>query len=516
MNATTVENRNAYEAQLARTLGEEGFALFAHDVRSSLFGLLGSLDLIKDESLDPDTRAQIMRARASGVLLNDLLDQAFGGEAIQNPIDPLIVEEELHSVVQRWLDQADKMGINLHVQVQEGIPELDTLDRIGFQRVFNNLVGNAVKFSAGGDVLIDVKRGVSGGVDISVNDEGPGFSDASLATLFQFRGRPADSPQVGSGLGLFISKSLVEEMGGKIAVQNRDTGGACVTVSLSARDNTQKTYVPDNSARSTLPDLSHLNILLAEDNVTNQLVVTQMLKSMNGRYKVASDGVEALELFEAEEFDVVLLDIEMPRKSGLEVLREIRGRADQKSGTALIALTAYVMQEHRGRIEAAGADGIIAKPIAGIAALGNLICEYAEGAQPASQGTRTTAGVDEPCGDVGHVNPEVFDLLAATIGADSLSEFLDKVIIDFENISIELINAEAADDSKAIRANSHILISVAGAIGAQSLQHFAEDLNRAARSGNKLERQSLNLSCIKGVSEVVEFLNLKKVSSDPV
>ncbi|MHA1128239.1 MAG: response regulator, partial [Alphaproteobacteria bacterium] len=208
------------------------------------------------------------------------------------------------------------------------------------------------------------------------------------------------------------------------------------------------------------------------------------------------------------DFDVVLLDIEMPRMSGLEVLREIRGRVDDKSSTPLIALTAYVMQEHIVRIEAAGADGVIAKPISGIAQFGNLINQHVGGTRVAAVQT----GNPEEVGslDAGHVISDVFKVLADTIGQDALAEFLEKVIQDFENIAADLIQAEAMDDDAAVRTNSHILISVAGAIGASNLQHLAEDLNRAARSGKRQERQVLNLQCIKGISDVVTYLRSKR------
>lgn len=509
MNVNANTNiRNGVEKHLADHLGDEGFALYAHDVRSSLFGLLGSLAIIDDSALGGEARDQLERARASGSLLSDLLDLAFGNESTQEPATPLRVHQELDSVVERWTNQATEKGVTLSVEASVQLPPLTTKDRTAFHRVFNNLVGNAIKFSDDG--VIQLAAAVKGDdtLQIIVTDEGPGFSPNSLAMLFEFRGRPPDSPQVGTGLGLFISKSLVEEMGGKIWVENCDSGGGQVTVILPVTLSAKRRTV-DNG----LPDLSHLNILLAEDNVTNQLVVTQMLKTMGARYQVASDGVEALEMFYKANFDVVLLDIEMPRKSGLEVLREIRARDGSRANTPLVALTAYVMQEHRERIEAAGADGIIAKPIAGIAELGNMICKYVDGVnETTTVMTKVRPIIDTV--DIAKVNVKIFDVLLQTIGREGLPEFLETVILDFNNISEALIQAEGRDDEKTVRANSHILISVAGAIGAQNLQHLAEDLNRAARSGNRTERQALSMVCINSIEEVVVFLQSKIISSD--
>ena len=503
MNENHMNLPNITETQMVKNLGPEEIALLAHDVRSALFGLMGSLDLIEDNKLTPDTLDQVVRARASGSLLRDLVGLVFGDGDV-DITTPLSVLTELRLVMDRWQNQANASGVSLNLNAPPSIPDVNIPNRIGFQRVINNIVGNAVKFSCKGAIDLDVKYSETGKLEITISDQGPGFTDTALGILFKFRGRPDDSPEVGSGLGLFISKKLGGEMGGTITAGNRTSGGARITVTLPA----VSTQAPVPKNINALPDLSHLNILLAEDNVTNQLVVTQMLKSLGAKYMVASDGVEALELFDRENFDVVLLDIEMPRKSGLEVLREIRERSDAKSGIPLIALTAYVMQEHRERIEAAGADGLIAKPIAGIAPLGNMILQYMHGTMNAAD--NALLNPEGSKGEVGLVDTATFDVLADTIGAAALAEFLEKVIIDFENISTELINAEIADDDKKIRANSHILISVAGAIGATNLQHCAQDLNAAARVDNKQERQVLNLECIKGISEVVVFLNGRK------
>ncbi len=504
MKSEQINEVSRFEAELSDGIGSEGFELLAHDVRSSMFGLLGSLELIADEGLSDETRDRLNRARTSGALLNDLLKLVFGGAGSQKNAVTLDVSNELTLLEQRWYDQASGAGIKLDVNISSSVETLDVIDRTGFHRIFNNLIGNSIKFSQGGDISINAIR--SGDkVEISITDSGPGFSDSALAMLFQFRGRPENSPQDGSGLGLYISEMLVTEVGGTISVKNNDTGGACVTVTFPSASVAVET--PPHIA--ALPDLSHLNILLAEDNVTNQLVVTQMLKSMGATFQVASDGVETLAMFEQADFDVVLLDIEMPRKSGLEVLREIRARKDAKSGIPMIALTAYVMQDHRAKIDAAGADGLISKPIAGIASLGHQILEHVHGAPVETQeaaGAQAEASTDDP----GYVDRAIYNVIAQTIGPDFLEEFLGKVVTDFDTIKKGLTMAEADDNHADWRSHSHILISVAGAIGATNLQHLAQDLNAAANACDKLTAQPLNLQCIIGISKVVTFLNNEK------
>lgn len=494
------------EAELNNELGSEGFSLLAHDVRSSMFGLLGSLELIDEKGLSVETRDRLNRARTSGALLNDLLNLIFGDAEISTPSIPFNVSEEIDLLIQRWFGEAQNSGIHIDLNIAQTVDTISVIDRTGFHRIFNNLLSNAIKFSQKGAISVNVVNR-EGCVEISISDTGPGFSESALSLLFEFRGRPSDSPQDGSGLGLYISNMLVSEAGGNISVENLDAGGARVVVRLPmSAPPIQQKITPKIDV---LPDLSHLNILLAEDNVTNQMVVTQMLQSMGAKFQVAADGVETLAIFDKGDFDVVLLDIEMPRKSGLEVLREIRARSDAKSIVPMIALTAYVMQDHREKIDAAGADGLITKPIAGIASLGHQILEFVSG----------DLAPDLKIGDlaeeklhngVGHVDRAIYDVLTQTIGPEFLQEFLEKVLIDFECIKDGLIVAKFEEDYSKWRSHSHILISVAGAIGATKLQRLAQELNAAAKNTNNRIALPLNSQCLAGISEIIVFLNNEK------
>lgn len=481
-----------------------GFVLLSHDLRSSLAGVLGSLSLIDDSDLGEDNLGQVRRARASALMLQEMLTMAFDmGEEKTSPInsgDPVDVIDELNVISDIWMIQAEKNNRNFSVILDDNLPVLASSDRVSFHRILNNLINNSNKYSENGDVTVKVSYSGGDVLAVEVSDTGPGFSDEALDVLFQFRGRPKNSTKSGSGLGMFIAKTLVNNMGGTISAHNGNAGGAVVLMELPVTKTVMIT--PQKPKNSDLPDLSALRILLAEDNVTNQIVVTQMLKTMGANFEVTSDGVEALECFDKEEFDVVLLDIEMPRKSGLEVLREIRSREDEKSGVPLIALTAYVMQEHRDRIENAGADGIIAKPIEGIAPLGNAILGYLN----ASSDVPITNSPVEENGDVGAIDMGVYESLVQVIGPDTMSELLDKVAIDLKTIQNKLTDAGVKADMNEIRAASHTLISVAGAIGATNLQKTAEALNTAAKTTDTQKRQALNTLCIKGISVVLTFV----------
>lgn len=227
--------------------------------------------------------------------------------------------------------------------------------------------------------------------------------------------------------------------------------------------------------------LSGLRILLAEDNPTNQLVASQMLESLGATVALAEDGVEALEQLGREPFDVVLVDIEMPRINGIELIRRVRSGPAPLANLPMIALTAYVMREHRAAIDAAGADGVIAKPILSIEQFGADIRRFMRKRSGASGSPAATGAV---AGDAGAtasvVDRDIYDALAEAIGPAAMSELLEKVVADLGHARQRLERALEPIDMGEIRTVTHILISVAGAVGAVPLQMQAKRVNEAA------------------------------------
>lgn len=259
-------------------------------------------------------------------------------------------------------------------------------------------------------------------------------------------------------------------------------------------------------------DLGGLRILLAEDNPTNQIVAMQMLRALNADVTLSCDGVEALETFEQAEFDMVVVDIEMPRMSGLDVIRSIRARSDGRAGVPIVALTAYVMREHRDRIAAAGANGLISKPITSVDALGQALrAHVAPGPRPAAAAPARSgpppAGIatDGPVADL-----EIFDALCAAIGAGMMTELLEKVVADLLQARADLAGALDPLDRKPIRSASHILISVAGAIGATRLQLYARALNVAAAGEDGGDLSCDVRRCLDEIDAAVAFARSRR------
>ncbi len=229
--------------------------------------------------------------------------------------------------------------------------------------------------------------------------------------------------------------------------------------------------------------LNGLNILLAEDNPTNQMVAVQMLETLGADVTLANDGVEALEELEKSSFDVALIDIEMPRLSGIELIERIRSDPRPVAGMPLIALTAYVMREHRAAIDKAGADGIIAKPILSIEQFGEDIRRYVDARVIFLE---TEVGEDEASSgidfDEDGINRSVFETLCASFDGPALRELLEKVEQDITRARDQVEMSMLSRNFAELRSGTHVLMSVGGAVGAFKVQELAQCLNSAGHA----------------------------------
>ncbi|MCF6271952.1 MAG: response regulator [Rhodobacteraceae bacterium] len=468
--------------------------MLAHDVRSAVALVLGASEMLEQAVLPAAEKMQVKQIRAAAQHINDLLEEAL---AVSQPVSVTELAPVLEQVELMWHGAAAQKGVAFTLLKKGNIPVSLRLPRLNLLRILDNIIGNAFKFSKAGSVELSLERGAGGALMIDVLDDGPGFSEAALAAVFSLRGRPQENMEEGTGYGLYIAHQLVEQAGGGIRVENRPEGGARVSI-LFPEDLLMDGASPPVARRQNgLPDLSHLRILLAEDNPTNQLVATRMLDKMQAQVVVAADGVEAMALLEVETFDLGLIDIEMPRKSGLEVLREVRAGAGGQPEMKLLALTAYVLPEHRERILAAGADGIISKPLTDMADFGNAILIHTGG---------PVAKAQSPASPDADIQMDIYDGLKEIIGHDSMQELLGKVLGDLFDVREGIKAGAAAKNAEPIRAKTHILISVAGAIGAVDLQHIAERLNATAKSGDWARILPEAVRCEAGISAIILFV----------
>ncbi len=229
--------------------------------------------------------------------------------------------------------------------------------------------------------------------------------------------------------------------------------------------------------------LDGMDILLAEDNPTNQMVAVQMLESLGAIVTLAVDGAEALEMLQEKPYDVALIDIEMPRISGIDLIRRLRGMDPPLCNMPLIALTAYVMREHRAAIDDAGADGIIAKPILSIEQFGDDIMGYVK-LRTADQPKASDGAVDDADATTPTIDHAVFDDLFASFDGPAKLELISRIGSDISDAQSRIEAAIPTTDTEEISAATHVLISVAGAIGATKLQNLAQCLNSAGHASD--------------------------------
>ncbi len=481
----------------------------SHDLRSALGGITGGLRLINAARLDGADRSQLDRVMRESVILGELLDIALQADlspSADRAEGPCDIAEFLRQQSIRWKAQAEEKHVLWSLRLKLPLPAGISVSELRLTRAIGNVVNNAIKYTDFGAVELCAEINHTGALEISITDNGPGFSDEALSQVFQPYGRPDNSAKPGTGLGLHISKTLLEQIGATITIRNQQSVGARVLIVIPANLCLTAAESEPRLVRQQLPDLRGIRILLAEDNKTNQMVATQMLQSMNAEVTVASDGYEALLKFEDTHFDLALLDIEMPRISGLDVLRTIRARTDERAKTPLIALTAYAMREHKERIKAAGANGLIAKPLISIEAFGQALLGYLsiEGSEANNPAQGRSA--PENTAKQALIDRDIYEALSTTIGPESMGELLDKVVEDVADVKAGLIEGAKHQDSQKIRSNTHILISVAGAIGATSLQSLAERLNAAAHGADQATLAELSDQCISGIQAAEGFL----------
>lgn len=453
--------------------------LLTHDIRNAVFDVIGGLRQVDHGRLDPETHLQLERIRTSGEVLSRLVEDAL--QLVEEGLpgtEAVFANLHLHRLLRdtefRWGGRAHEKGIEFGLVVGADVPAVISTDRMGLERILSNLLSNALKYSDNGRVELRVNLEDNNILAFRVSDSGPGFSQTALSRLFSEGGRP-ENARPGSGLGLHIAKQLADRMGATIDIGSV-TNGARVSLLLPARAWHYATATAES--QEELPDLSDIRVLVAEDNETNQLIIAQMLEIMGAEYEIAQDGVEALHWLERERFDIALIDIDMPRLSGLEVMRQIRAQKDELARLPILAVTAFVLRANRDAIFEAGGDRILTKPILSLESFGRAIAALLN-----------LTGVKTAPSHLSHqaigINEDQFSHLLNIAGPEGRATLLNRLLTDLTRVSDQLATALTRFDKSDLRAQSHVLISLAGAVGAQELQSKAEALNAAAHHDDR-------------------------------
>ncbi|MBP7242916.1 ATP-binding protein [Amaricoccus sp.] len=359
------------EAEAAAVAKSRFLAMMSHEIRTPMTGVIGMLELMLTDPLSEAQRqrATVAHSSAHGLLriLNDILEssklEAGRVERLDAPVDP---RELLAEVTALMAAGAERKGLALSTDVAERVPATILTDAMRLRQILVNLLSNAAKFTEAGEVRVSMDYDAGAReLAVEVADTGVGLGTADPGRLFEEfyqADSGAGARRGGTGLGLAITRQLVGLLGGRVSARSSAGGGAvfAFTIAAPAADAPFQPGAPARASSATPPQL---RVLVAEDNATNQIVLRSYLARKGHAVTLVEDGVAAVRAAEAGGFDVVLMDVEMPRMDGARATRLIRELSGPAGSVPIVALTASALPGDRERYLAAGMTDFVPKPI---------------------------------------------------------------------------------------------------------------------------------------------------------
>ncbi|TVQ94252.1 MAG: PAS domain-containing hybrid sensor histidine kinase/response regulator [Bacteroidetes bacterium] len=372
---TIAVQKEAETAQKASESKNLFLANMSHEIRTPVTGIIGMSEILFKTELDPRQAEYLQILNESSRLLlrliNNILDiSKIEAGKLELKIESFNIQSAINNIKKLNHPELINKNNEMQVEIDSGVPESVIADKLRVEQVLMNLVNNAMKFTENGVIKINASipdNSDPGIIKISVTDTGIGINEEDQTRLFHKFQQIDNSmlrPGEGSGLGLYICKQLVSYLGGEIGVESNPGKGSCFWFTF--RSHTEKNNLVKESAEPENEeddiDVSlNLSILLVDDKTVNLQVISLMLQAADCKVELAKNGIEALEKFKPEIYDVILMDIMMPVMDGVAAMKELRKMHDKLP--PIIAITANAMAGDKEKYLKEGFDGYITKPV---------------------------------------------------------------------------------------------------------------------------------------------------------
>lgn len=473
-----ITERKRYQDALERASRDKTtfISTISHELRTPLNGIVGLSRILLDTELTAEQEKYLKTIHVSAVTLgnifNDIIDMdKMERRKVQLDNQPVDFTSFLADLENLSALQAQQKGLRFNLEPTLPLPHQVITDGTRLRQILWNLISNAVKFTQQGQVTVRVRYDEGDMLHFEVEDSGIGIPQDELDKIFAMYYQVKDShggkPATGTGIGLAVSRRLAKNMGGDITVTSEQGKGSTFTLTIHAQSVAEE--VDDAFDEDDMP-LPALNVLLVEDIELNVIVARSVLEKLGNSVDVAMTGKAALEMFKPGEYDLVLLDIQLPDMTGLDISRELTKRYPREDLPPLVALTANVLKDKQEYLNA-GMDDVLSKPLS-VPALTAMIKKFwdtqddEESTVTTEENSKSEALLDIP------MLEQYLELVGPKLITDGLAVF-ERMMPGYVSV---LESNLTAQDKKGIVEEGHKIKGAAGSVGLRHLQQLGQQI----------------------------------------
>lgn len=489
------------EAEQANESKSRFLASMSHEIRTPMNGVLGILNILEESKLTPQQRKLVNTAAESGQFLlsiiNDILDfTRMDSNTLRLEHKPFEFRRCVETVVETFLPTAKARSLNLNCTIDSSVPSHVYGDENRIKQVLHNLIGNAIKFTKNGSVAVQIEATPSGSghaeITCKIIDTGVGISRNAMDYLFEeftMADQTYSRSHEGSGLGLAICKRLCELMDGHIEVESTPSIGSTFSFRIRFELADKHIGTPKESSNNSELKVSDVSILVAEDNKANQLVIQEMFNRLNLSIDIAENGERVLEMVKEYHYDLIFMDISMPKLDGMQTCKALRKNADSSiSQVPIIALTAHALTGDKEMFLDAGMDDYLSKPVR----LSQLIEKINlflsdDSSRRSSKGRQLESHdnsddntvetrIQEKQVDLELVDETILEQMIEDTSADVLPMLIDHYLEESQERLNKIYQAIDEKDKNTLEFESHTLGSSALALGNRILSNLARKI----------------------------------------